>query len=322
VSAGSVVVTSRSFATSDPYPQQQLEAAGLEVVRADPRHDVPELARLLPGAVGWIAGVSPVTDEMLSLAPRLRILARYGVGYDAVDVDAATGRGVWVTTTPGANTEAVADLALALMLDALRHVTVGAAAVARGDWSVRRGRELGGATVGLLGFGRIGQAVARRVLAFGATVLASDPQLRDSPVEGAELVDVPTLARRCDVLSLHAPGGRVLLDGAQLAALRPGVTVVNTARGDLVDEAAMAAALRDGPVRAYASDTLTSEHGAGTTSPLLAEDLADRVLVTPHIGGQTDEAVSRMGRMAAGDVLAVLRGEAPPHPLNRPEARR
>ena len=212
MSAGSVVVTSRSFATTDASPRLELEAAGLDVVRADPRHDLAELSRLLPEAVAWIAGTSPVTDPMLALGPRLRVLARYGVGYDAVDVAAATRRGLWVTTTPGANTEAVADLTVALLLDALRHVSAGVEAVRRGEWSARRGRELGALTVGLLGFGRIGQAVARRVLSFGASVVAVDPQLSVCPMDGVELADLPALAARCDVVSLHAPGGAVLLD--------------------------------------------------------------------------------------------------------------
>ncbi len=122
-------------------------------------------------------------------------------------------------------------------------------------------------------------------------------------------------------MSLHAPGGRLLLDLDRLARVRRCLVVVNTARADLVDESAMAAALRDGRVGTYACDTLSSEH-AQTASPLLATDLADSVLVTPHLGGQTDEAINRMGRMAADNVLAVLRGDAPPHPVNQPEAPR
>jgi D-3-phosphoglycerate dehydrogenase / 2-oxoglutarate reductase len=317
VSVGTVLVTSRSFATADRSPWTDLEAASLSVVRADPRHDRSNLLELLPEAVAWIAGTGPVTDELLALAPRLRVLARYGVGYDAVDVAAASRRGVWVTTTPGANAEAVADLTVALMLDALRHVTAGVAAVARGDWVVLRGRELGALTVGLVGLGRVGQAVAHRLLGFGATVLGVDPMLTGSPV-GVELVDQHTLADRCDVVSLHAPGGQVLLDREGLGRLRDGVTIVNTARADLVDEQSMADVLRSGHVRAYACDTLSTEQN-GRSSPLQASDLTDRVLVTPHLGGHTDEALARMGRMAADNVLAVLRGDAPPHPVNRPE---
>lgn len=318
ISKGTVVVTSRSFATVDPAPEHDLTQAGFAVVRAGARHDPAELAAVLPGAVAWIAGTGPVTDDLLSLSPALRVVARYGVGHDAVDIEAATRRGLWVTITPGTNSEAVADLALALLLDSLRHVTVGVAAVASGDWSVRRGRELGALTVGVVGLGRVGQAVAHRLLAFGSTVLAADPGLTCPPVAGVDLVDLEGVLARCDVVSLHAPGGQVLLDPDRLSSMRPGVTVVNTARADLVDEAAMASALRGGRVAGYACDTLAAEH-AEAPSPLLAADLADRVLVTPHLGGQTDEAINRMGRMAADDVLAVLRGDQPQHPINVPE---
>ncbi len=318
MSGGSVVVTSRSFATVDPAPERDLADAGFAVVRAGARHDPAELVTVLPEAVAWIAGTGPVTDDLLSLAPQLRVVARYGVGYDAVDIEAATRRGLWVTITPGTNSEAVADLTLALLLDSLRHVTVGAAAVARGDWSVRRGRELGALTVGVVGLGRIGQAVAHRLLAFGSTVLAADPALTYSPVIGVDLMDLDDLLARCDVVTLHAPGGHLLLDAERLSRLGLGATVVNTARADLVDEAAMASALRTGRVAGYACDTLAAEH-AEAPSPLLAADLAERVLVTPHLGGQTDEAINRMGRMAADEVLAVLRGDQPQHPINEPE---
>ena len=318
MSGDTVVVTSRSFATADPTPQRDLMAAGLSVVRADPAHHVAELAASLRQAVAWIAGTSRVSDEMLALAPALRVVARYGVGVDAVDVEAATRRGAWVTNTPGANTEAVADLAVALALDALRHVSVGVAAVANGDWTPRRGRELGGVTVGVVGFGRIGQGFARRVLAFGSTVLAADPFLDESPIKEVRLVSLDEIADRSDVVSLHAPGGHTVADAAWLARLRPGATLVNTARADLVDEGALVDALRDGRLAAYACDTLATEHDPAATKRLLAPDLADRVLVTPHIGAQTAEAVQRMGGMAVRNVLAVLRGEAPPNPVNHP----
>lgn len=321
MSAGKVVVTSRSFAAEDPTPQRDLEAAGLTVVRADVRHEHAGLRAALEGCVAWIAGTSTVDDALLALAPSLRVLARYGVGVDAVDVASATRRGIWVTNTPGANAEAVADLAVALVLDAMRHVSASVAAVARGDWTIRRGRELGAATVGIAGFGRIGRAVARRVRGFGATVLVFDPFLDTTDVGDVDLVTLDELAERSDVVTLHAPGGSLLLDDAWLGRLRPGAVIVNTARGDLVDEQAVAAALRDGRVASYACDTLGVEHAGFDGSPLLAADLADRVLVTPHIGAQTREAVARMGEMSVRNVLAVLRGEEPPYPVNRPGVR-
>lgn len=319
---GGVVVTSRSFATEDATPQRELEAAGLEVLRADPRHDAEDLRVVLREAVAWIAGTSKIDDSLIALAPELRIVARYGVGVDAVDVPAATRRGIWVTNTPGANTDAVADLAVALTLDAVRHVSVSVAAVRRGDWTPRRGRELGGATVGIVGFGRVGRAVARRLAGFGATVLACDPLLVPADVTGAELVALEAIADRSDVVTLHAPGGSLCLDDRWFSRLRPGAVLVNTAREDLVDEGALASALRDGRVATYACDTLTHDSATGTGSPLLAADLAGHLLLTPHIASHTREAISRMGRMAVHNVLAVLRGEDPPNPVNRPEVPR
>ena len=249
-------------------------------------------------------------------APRLKVVARYGVGTEAVDLDAARRRGIPVTNTPGANAEAVADHAVGLMLAALRFIPDGDRRVRRGDWSVRRGRELGAATVGIVGFGRIGQGVARRLSGFGSRVLAADPFLPAQRIaeSGAEAVDLDELFRAADVITLHAPGGQMLVDADRLSGIRGGTVLVNTARPDLVDERALALALRDGRLGAYAADTLDGDTAA-SAGPLLAEDLADRVIVTPHLGAQTTQAVDNMGSISLDDVLAVLRGEAPRHPV-------
>ena len=200
-----------------------------------------------------------------------------------------------MTNTPGANADAVADHAVGLMLAALRFIPDGDRRVRAGDWSVRRGRELGAATVGIVGFGRIGQGVARRLGGFGSRVLATDPFLpADVIVErGAEPIDLDELFRSADLITLHAPGGQTLVDAARLDSIRPGLILVNTARPDLVDEAAIADALRDGRLGAYAADTLNGDTAA-SASPLLADDLADRVTVTPHLGAQTTQAVDNL----------------------------
>ncbi|MBC6463207.1 2-hydroxyacid dehydrogenase, partial [Actinomadura sp. HBU206391] len=224
---------------------------------------------------------------------------------------------VTVTNTPGANSDAVADHAIGLLLAALRGIVAGDRGVRAGDWSVRRGRELGSLTLGVVGFGRIGQAVARRLAGFGTEVLAHDPYLRhyDAEALGVRPASLEELAARCDAVSLHAPGGSRVVDAPWLERARPGLVVVNTARADLVDEAAVATALRSGRLGGYAADTLTSE-GTAAESPLLADDLAQRVVITPHIGAQTVEAVDRMGSAATADVLAVLCGAAPAHPVS------
>jgi D-3-phosphoglycerate dehydrogenase len=313
---GTVLVTSRSFSSGSRDLVAELAAGGLTVVRGPATHDLAELTEPLTAAVAWIAGTGPVTEEHLARAPRLRVLARYGVGVDAVDLAAAARRGVTVTNTPGANSDAVADHAIGLLLAALRGIVAGDRGVRSGDWDVRRGRELGSLTLGVVGFGRIGQAVARRLSGFGTEVLAHDPYLRRDQAEALDVrpASLDELAARCDAVSLHAPGGHRVVDAAWLERARPGLVIVNTARADLVDEPAVAAALRAGRLGGDAPDTQSAE-GTGAASPLLAGDLAQRVVITPHIGAQTVEAVDRMGSAATTDVLAVLSGAGPAHPV-------
>ncbi|MGN7978435.1 NAD(P)-dependent oxidoreductase [Microbacterium sp. 22195] len=313
-----ILVTSRSFSDGDLDLVARATHAGHRVMRGPSHHDLAELRPLLHGADAWIAGTGPVTEEHLAAAPKLKIIARYGVGYEAVDLDAAASRGIPVTNTPGANANAVADHALALILAALRTIPDGDRRVRAGDWSVRRGRELGAATVGIVGFGRIGQGVAKRLSGFGPRILASDPFLPADVIReaGAEPVDLDELFRTADVITLHAPGGQRLVDADRLDGVRPGTVLVNTARPDLVDEAALASALRDGTLAAYAADTLDGDTAAGD-SPLLAAELADRVIVTPHLAAQTTQAVDNMGSVSLDDVIAVLRGDEPAHPVRR-----
>jgi D-3-phosphoglycerate dehydrogenase len=319
MSKGTVLVTSRSFGTGRIPVEEELSAAGLRVIRGSTRHDLAELRVALADAVGWIAGTAPVSSDHLDAAPRLRVLARYGVGVDNVDLAAASVRGVVVTNTPAANSDAVADLAVALLLAALRGLPAGDRSVRVGSWQVSRGRELGHLTLGIVGLGRIGQGVARRVRGFGTTVLGHDPFLE--PARFGELdvrpVDLGELTRAADAVSLHAPGGRLLVDRAWLAQAKPGLLLVNTARADLVDEHAVAEALRTGRLAGYAADTLSTE-GARDTSPLLDSDLADRVVLTPHLGAQTTEAVDRMGATAVRCVVDVLAGRTPKHPVSLP----
>lgn len=311
-----VVVTSRSFSSGNLDLRARLGEAGLEVVTAASHHGAQELREPLADAAAWIAGTGPVGPEQLALAPSLRVLARYGVGYDSVDVAAAAARGIVVTNTPGANSEAVADHTLALALAALRSVVTGDRRVRTGDWSTIRGREVGGCVVGVVGFGRIGRGVAKRFAGFGAHVDVHDPFVADRDVvaAGCSALALGQLFEGSDIVSLNLPGGAVVVDADLLARVRPGQIIVNTARADLVDEAAVAVALRTGLLRAYAADTLAAE-GVDATSPLLADDLVDRVVVTPHFGAQTVEAIDRMGALAVDDVIAVLDGRPPAHPV-------
>lgn len=317
--APSVVVTARSFGSGAADPAGLLQKVGLRVANADPAHDQTVLEETLSAAVAWIAGTSPIDDRHLAAAPKLKIVARYGTGYDSVDLAAAARRGVIVTNTPGANAEAVADHTVGLMLAALRHLVAGDRASHEGIRLPLRGRELGALTVGIVGFGSIGRAVARRLIGgFGSRVLAYDPfvapeRAREAGIEPVD--DLSDLARAADVLTLHMPGGgSVVVDAKFLSRMRPGAVLINTARGDLLDEQAVASALAEGRLAAAAVDVLASEEPAAS-SPLLD---APNAIVTPHVAAQTTQAIDRMGMMAAEEVVRVLAGEAPRHPVAIP----
>jgi D-3-phosphoglycerate dehydrogenase len=314
----SVAVTTRSFGSGDADPAGLLRKAGLRVTHADPAHGHAALEETLSVAVAWIAGTSPIDDRHLAAAPNLKIVARHGTGYDSVDLAAAARRGVIVTNTPGANAEAVADHTLGLMLAALRHLVAGDRASHEGVRPLLRGRELGALTVGIIGCGSIGRAVARRLIGgFGARVLAYDPfvvpeRVREAGIESVG--DLSGLTRAADVLTLHMPGGgSAVVDATFLSHIRPGAVLINTARGDLLDEEAVAGALAEGRLAAAAVDVLASE--PATSSPLLN---APNAIVTPHIAAQTTQAIDRMGMMAAEEVVRVLAGEAPRHPVAVP----
>jgi D-3-phosphoglycerate dehydrogenase / 2-oxoglutarate reductase len=315
-----VLVTTRSFSSGSYDALGALAAVGC-VVRRHAAHELDTISEDLAVATAWIAGTAPVTAEHLDRAPHLRIVARYGTGVDAVDLDAAARRGVVVTNTPDANTDAVAELAVALILAALRDLTAADRRVRTGDWSVERGRELGSCTVGIVGLGRIGRGVAKRLAPFGCRLIGHDPWLleQEARAAGAQPVALEALTAEADIVTLHAPGGSTIVGADWIARSKPGQILVNAARASLVDELAVAAALRDGRLGRYASDTLSTESGA--TSPLLDPALEQVTILSPHAGAHTREAVDRMGRGAVEAVLALLGGGTPGNVVNVPAAR-
>lgn len=315
IPATTVLVSSRSFSTGDRDLAGELSDAGLRVVRVATDHDPDALAPALATAAAWIAGTAPVTAALIAAAPSLRVIARYGVGVESVDVAAAERAGVVVTNTPGANSEAVSEHTIALVFAALRRVADGDARIRRADWTVSRGRQLAGSVAAVIGFGRIGRGTAGRLSALGCRVLVHDPFVDAAAISAAgyEASDLDGIRVDADVVVLHSPGGTLLIDRAWLVNCRPAQVIVNTARADLVDEHALASALHDGRLFAYAADTLGSEARDDHVSPLLDPGLHDRVTITPHLGAQTTEAVDMMGSMAVEAVLAVLGGRAPEH---------
>ena len=277
-----------------------------------------ELAAQLARVDGLLCLLTDSIDAgLLAAAPRLRVVSSCSVGLDHVDLAAATARGIPVGHTPGVLTETTADLTLALMLAAARRIPEADGFVRSGAWVPERrwepgmllGRDLHGATVGLVGLGAIGQAVARRLAGFGCRVLGWTRSGRVVP--GVESVALPALLAAADFVSLHialTPETRGLLDAGRLAAMKPGAILVNAARGGLVDEGALAACLANGSLAAAGLDVFADEPVA-PTNPLLA---LSNVVVAPHIGSASIRTRERMADLAVENLLAGLAGRPLP----------
>lgn len=269
---------------------------------------------MLDGVDAAIVASEPITAEMLHTATKLKVIARSGVGYDSIDVAAAAARGIRVCTTPGVNHDAVAELTMALMLMAARRLISVVDGVRDGRWPRDAGHELRGATLGVLGYGASGRAVANLATAFGMTVLVHTAH-PDSTATAVQFVDRDTVLAGADYLSLHTRSDdrtRRMIDMSALAAMKSTAVLINTARGSLVDEDALVAGLDSGEIAGAALDVLDVE-------PLPAESrLRGRrnVIITSHLAGQTVEARVRAGLSAAADVIAVLQGREPQHPVN------
>jgi D-3-phosphoglycerate dehydrogenase len=261
-----------------------------------------------------LARQGAITAQVIAASPRLRIIARHGVGVDEVDLAAAAAQGVMVTNAPGSNTRAVAEHTLAMILALLKDLRPFAATVAAGGWRGAAGqtRDVGGARLGLVGCGAVGMAVARLAGAFGMRVAAYDPALPATGLPGiARAPSLLALAGDSDVLSVHCPllpATRGLVGAAVLAAMPAGGFVINTARGGIVDEAALAAALASGHLAGAALDVFETE------PPAAGHALRDhpRVLVTPHVAGVTPGSLVAMGVAAAECIVRVLTGQPVP----------
>jgi phosphoglycerate dehydrogenase-like enzyme len=283
--------------------------------------DEAGLMQALDGSWAVVAGSEPYTDAVFAAAPSLRAVARFGAGYDAIDVEAATAHGVAVCAIPGANAEAVADLALGLMLACVRRIGELDRAVRAGLWRpAGLSGDLAGATVGIVGLGTIGRGVARRLTGFGCRLLAVDP-VADAAFctrHGIELGDLDAVLPLVDVLTLHAPlipSTRHLLDARRLALVRPHAVVVNTARGPLIDQAALVDALREGRLAGAGLDVFEREPIA-PDDPLLS---LPNVVLTGHSASFTEGAARRMGAAVADQLRELLAGRLPAQCLN-PEA--
>jgi len=313
------------------FVAREIPDAGLDRIReATDAHiwpeELPPSHDILIGAVGDCEGLvslltDPVNEAVIDAAPRLKVISNYAVGYDNVDVPAATRAGIMVTNTPGVLTETTADLAFALLLAAARRIVEGHAYAAAGRWrtwgpKLLLGRDIHGSCLGIVGFGKIGRAVARRARGFHMTVLYHDiephPEAEDL---GAEFCSLPELYRRADFISLHVPltaDTHHLIDATALERMGPETILINTSRGPVVDEAALCEALRSGRLGGAALD-VTDPEPIDPGSPLLT---LPNALVVPHIGSASFATRGLMAELAADNLLRALAGEVPRHLVN------
>ncbi len=253
-----------------------------------------------------------ITRRVIEAATHLRLIAKIGVGVENIDIPAASGRGIPVTNCPGANAVAVAEAALGLMLAASRRIPQGMEKLKEGGWreGIWIAGEMSGATFGIVGFGNIGREVARLLTGFGGRVLAFDAFVGEEAVReaGAEPVDLDTLTRASDFVSIHCsltPETRHMFDAERFRMMKKSAVLVNCARGAIVDEAALVAALQEGEIASAGLDVF-EEEPPRADNPLFA---LPNAVVTPHIAGASRQARERVNRMAGENVLAVLRGE-------------
>jgi phosphoglycerate dehydrogenase-like enzyme len=261
---------------------------------------------------GYIAGLDVIDAQALRAADRLKVIARYGVGFDNVNLDGAREKGIVVTNTPGANSVSVAELTLGLMLALARQIPEAVEAVHQGKWPRYSGLSLEGKTIGILGLGAIGKQLARRLASFDCRILAFDtvPDADFAREHRIELTAQGAVVEQADFLSLHVPllaETRCMVNDSFLGSMKKGSFLINTSRGELVDEDALLRALQSGHLRGAGLDAFAVEPPA-PGNPLLA---LPQVIATPHLGAQTDGATSNMGWLAMRDCLAVLKGEQP-----------
>jgi D-3-phosphoglycerate dehydrogenase len=300
-----ILATPRSFKTKGEH-LELLRTSGCTVDLYSKNHPLSadELREKIPGYDGLILGLDHCDKSVIDAANKLKVISRNGAGYDKVDLGAANRKNITVTYAPGMNTVGVAELTMGLMYALARDIPNVATNARQGNWQRSQGWELAGKTLGLIGLGAIGREVAKRALANNMRVLAYDPYASIAP--NVQLLGLEDVLQNADILSLHTaltPETNYLINAERLAQMKKGAYLINTARGGLVDEAALYDALSGGKLAGAAMDAFEAEPPDG--NPLLT---LENFIATPHIGANTRESVARANLQAAKNVLDVLQG--------------
>ncbi len=314
-----VLVTPTSFGKYNPQLKTELEGQVREVIYNPTGKPLTstQLSELLPNIDGFIAGLDDIDRNALDAANTLKVIARYGVGYDRVDLQAASEKGIIVSNTPGANASSVAELAFGLILMLARQIPTAQRKLSKGEWPRLQGITLEGKTIGIFGLGAIGKQLAKRLCSFDCQIITYDPypDMAFSDLYQISFVDQNELIHRSDFISLHVPvlpETREMVNSEFIAKMKAGSYLINTSRGEIVDEAALLDGLQSGHINGAALDTFQKEP-PNPDNPLLSHE---RVICTPHLGAQTDGATNNMGEMAMKECLNVLSGRAPKYQVN------
>jgi D-3-phosphoglycerate dehydrogenase len=314
-----VLVTANSYGKFNPKLKTELESQVKQVIynKTGKPLSSDQVADLLPGIDGYIAGLDQIDQKALESSDTLKVIARYGVGFDQVDLHAASDKGIIVTNTPGANSASVAELALGMILMLARQIPTATQALQQGQWPRLPGLTLEDKTVGIIGLGAIGKHLAKRLSGFDCRLLAYDPFGDKDFAQRYDisLVDLSALIASSDFISLHVPvlkETRGMVNSEFIDAMKKGSFIINTSRGELVDEKALLEGLQSGHIRGAGLDAFSKEP-PDIDNPLLS---LPQVVCTPHLGAQTDGATNNMGRMALDECLRVLQGKKPHYQVN------
>jgi D-3-phosphoglycerate dehydrogenase len=308
-----ILVASRSFGKATPDVFDRLKAAGAEVI-PNPLEQAPteaDMVTLMKDVDVLISGTEPVTKRVFAAANRLKGIAKHGVGYENIDLATAKARNIPVAVAGGTITNSVADMAMGLLLALARKIPAGDRAVRAGRWPRAVGVELAGKTLGIVGLGQIGKALCKRAKGFEMNVIAYDTYHDDAFAAqwGVQYVELEALIKTADFISLHTPGGkgtRRMMSSERLAMMKPTAYLINTARGELVDEGALYVALKRNQLAGAALDVFEEEPPG--LNPLFE---LDNFVAAPHSAGQTKEGLRAMGEVTCDNVLKMLKGDEP-----------